>query len=401
MLLRNANAPHRMCVLATAAWAALVLSVQSCGVMSPDECTQKAVCTDTEGGLSGDDVNLGGDSSLGSDRPIAENDSMGQNAADSRDAFRDAGGEVGIVDVTPVDGCAAPSTCVPSVPSGWSGPDLFWSGSFGASPPSCPSGYMALDLKAGFTAGGPDTCSCACNLSSELCSVTGTFHSNITCGGQTCPLSDGGAAAIQVSPQPDGGCTPVPSNMCPSTGSFDTPGPIAYQANCTPQVTTTTGSGSTWATSARVCSVLAVSTADCDAGQQCLPGQGSNFAGKCIHQSGDMSCPSAGYTRKTLFYSGEMDTRNCGSCMCAADGGSCSGTVSAYGTTDCTSTAFVYDFSLTCQPYGPITGDTLSPNPRSAKATYMIPTHGTCRVLTMPQPAGSDTPTGATTVCCM
>lgn len=302
----------------------------------------------------------------------------------------------GLIDCAEAACQTAGYTCTAPAPSGWTGPALLWTGAFGSAAPSCPTGYQdAVDAHAGPT-GSADTCSCNCNAAGQTCSATGTFMSQ-----SACQVS---SACSTVTVTSNGSCATVSATTnCGSAGSFGAPTPTPAGGSCTPQVTTTQGSTASWTTSVRVCSWAGpVDTpGGCSTpGEQCLLGPTSGFGPTlCVFQSGAQTCPAA-YPNTTVLYSGESDGRGCGSCTCSAtpSGGSCSGTISLYGTNagGCTGTAgATYTFGMAgCFSYGG-----LSAVPGYAKGNYTV-TAGTCSVTGQPQPSGGVTGTGPTTVCC-
>jgi hypothetical protein len=315
--------------------------------------------------------------------------------ADASDALGEDSPVMDVVaeDVPLADGCATPDMCG-SVPTAWQAA-LFWTGAGSATPPSCPVDTQTVDLKAGLTPGGPDTCGCTCNLS-DTCSTKLTFHPDGLCTA-TCFVADGGMATISVTPQPDA-CTPVPANLCGGAASMDTPlTRLTYDAGCIANPATTTGSPSSWMTVARLCP-RPVATGVCRANEQCLPGLTSDFSKICIYQGGDVSCPVAPspYTNKTLLYSGQNDSRGCTACSCGNPSmGSCTGSIAVYGNQNCQAPSSIYSFLLNpCQPYNAV------PTPGSVLTNYAV-THGACPTPATPTPTGAVTPTGPTTVCCM
>jgi hypothetical protein len=289
-------------------------------------------------------------------------------------------------------------TCAPAVPSGWFGLVALWEAPAGSSAPSCPLHYQNLmDAKAGPSASSA-TCSCSCSASGQVCSATGVLHADQTCLNSACAT---------VVPASSGACTSVPSNLCGSGGSFNLAGAATPSGGtCTPHVAPTIPPLS-WMTSARLCSYTGPldRPGGCPgASGQCVAAPGSPYGSTmCIYSSADpppTSCP-AGFDAKppTVLYSGDTDTRGCGSCTCssAPTGASCSGTIELYGGGGCTGGAgsVSYGLGTTCGAYMG-----LNPVPGSVRAIYTL-TGGSCSVQAAPQPIGSVTPTSPTTVCCM
>jgi hypothetical protein len=373
------------------------------------DCEQRAVCAEdaasTSEATTPDEI----DGSAVAQEEVdlsTETDVVSESVATNGDAGQ-LDGNVGPRDVMsedvatepppPPDGsCNAPYTCAPRVPNGWSGPALVWTAPSGEQPPACPTDYKSIDLGASLTGGSADTCGCTCVPSNESCVVTMTFHPDTQCNSQ-CFVSDGGVAAISVTPLPDGGCTQVPSNLCGSGGAASTTDP-SYSATCTPQATKTPGSAPAWMTSARLCSWTVDAGGRCnvpDAG--CIVGPTTGFGpAACIFQLGDMlTCPTAYPNSRGVFFE-LTDTRDCSPCTCnGPDGGTCSGEIAAYGDNACAGLAWT-DFGLgSCQGHL-----ALVPDPGSVIGIYAI-TSATCSVASVSQPQGGVTPTNATTVCCL
>ena len=342
--------------------------------------------------------------------PDSTNPDAGVDAdADADAAPRDASSEDVAVESVPVpDGsCNSPFTCAAPVPAGWTGPALLWTAPVGSQEPSCPADYQLLDnLRQGLMGTEPGSCKCSCSLSDD-CVVTVTFHPDSTCSTPTCQLPGGGMGTISVNPPSDGGCTPIPDNVCGSGGSVTTTNPTAYTASCVPNVTPIPSPS--WTNSAALCATT------CGATGKCIIGPTSSFGDTaCIYQSGDSACPGTAYVNKHVFYSGFMDNRTCTACTCnGVDGGTCvylggsagpATSLSAYAGSDCMGTTASpsawQDITLdVCSVY--ISGS-LSPNPTSLTYNPTI-RHGSCSgVATTSMPgSGGVAATGATTVCCM
>jgi hypothetical protein len=444
----------------------LGVMAQGCGVMSSSsDCSQRANCdtpsgpdatnpddgdveagnppTGDEGNDVADDRGAGIDSSAdvgdaAEDMTLADADATGGEAGRDADAAIDVVSERdariegsipdAIADVPPLgDGCATTEnctngiddncdgkidcadptctgySCAMAVPAGWSGPALLWTGTFGTPAPSCPSGYTpSLDANQG-PSGSPDTCTCTCTPSGQLCQTTGSFMINMNCTGN----------CATVSPAGDGSCTTVPSNSCGNAGSFAATAPTLTGGTCASQVTITPGTAASWTTTARVCLKNASDApGGCGGtGEQCVltPSTSGFVARPCIYQAGTPACPAA-YPNSNLVYSSETDARGCSPCACGAPtGGTCSGTISLYGSNAglCGGTpggTFTFG-DMACNGANPPTtlGRTysgLNNTPGSVKGNFTV-TPGTCPVTTPSSPTGGVTPTGATTICCM
>jgi hypothetical protein len=396
-----------------ATYAMLGLGAQSCGVMVSSDCVQRLICSHDDGSselLDSSDVFAGTESADSDAPPTLESGDIGTeehvaSEPDVRDADagpRDAVSEdVAIETTPPSDGsCNPPYTCGLPAQAGWTGPALVWTGPSGSTAPTCPDGYQSTDVNQGLTGTDPGSCGCTCSLANETCTMTATFHPDQACGMPTCLVPGGGRGTIQVSPPDDGGCAPLPMNLCGTGGSVSPTGQT-YNAMCAPTVTPMRSTPG-WNSSARVCS-----TACPDSGMRCVIGPTTGFvATACVFQSGDVPCPMTGYVNKSVFYTGFNDSRSCSTCSCnGVDGGTCvnigQGTASsmtAYTASDCTGSSWT-DLTLdVCSLYAM---NTLIPNPASVSYLPTI-THGDCSGVSMaPQPQGSVTPMGPTTVCCM
>ncbi|HZU84709.1 MAG TPA: hypothetical protein VE987_17385 [Polyangiaceae bacterium] len=297
--------------------------------------------------------------------------------------------------------CADPAcgayTCAAPVPAGWSGPIAWWQGSSGATAPGCAAGFQqAFDANSGLS-GAAATCSCSCTASGQVCSVSGDFHPDQSCGNAPCAT---------VTPASSGACTAVPSNTCGSGGSFSVSGtPAPSGGTCSARVTSSVPPA-VWAGAARACAYAgpADTGAGCAPAERCVaaPGAGGYGAKLCIYTTSatpPSACP-AGYASGApiVVYSGYTDTRGCGACACSGpSGGSCSGTIEIYGSGGCTGSngSATYTLGTACQAYSG-----LSPVPGSVKASYVV-TGGSCSVQSQPPATGAVTATGPTTVCCM
>ena len=380
----------------------------SAGSESGVESGAEDVAGDTHGrGDSIDEVAVDATTDAGGD--AATNDGALRDAAVDAVARPDGCVDGGVENCTNgvddnCDGlvdCADPQCaayqCAPALPAMWIGPVQLWTGDSGATPPSCPAEERdALDLHAGPT-GGDDTCGCTCSAAGQTCSVIGTYYSD-----QACTVA-GLCSATTVSST----CTAAPMGTCGGTGgSFNVGGgtaPTPTGGSCTAHVTATPGPAPGWTTSARVCACSGPtdSPGGCGAsGDQCVLGPSAGFgATPCVYQAGDIAtCPGA-YPNKNLFYSGESDSRGCGTCACssAPAGGSCSGTVGLWGGLSgaCVNGADVtYTLGDACASF-----NALASIVGYTKGNVTV-TAGTCSVTAQPPPTGSVTGSGPVTVCC-
>ncbi|HET6583732.1 MAG TPA: hypothetical protein VFG69_09795 [Nannocystaceae bacterium] len=65
---------------------------------------------------------------------------------------------------------------------------------------------------------------------------------------------------------------------------------------------------------------------ECGFGESCSPAPGDEFeASECIWIEGDVACPAADYTERTLVHGEVVDDRSCGECSCSKPMGTCAG----------------------------------------------------------------------------
>jgi hypothetical protein len=281
--------------------------------------------------------------------------------------------------------CNAGYMCVPQLPSGFTGPGEVYDGP-GPSPPCDP--LYTTDYLNGFaTPQCPVSCT-ACTCGSPA---------NVTCG------SPGIASGTGLCQKP---YTPVAPGVCTAvtvtTGmEFATMAGEASGGSCTAfggTVTPFTGN------TGHLCQANATGGKGCPSGYVCWPKPQSPFPPQaCVFATGDLSCPSTGYTVKRNYYKTQdvNDTRACSACpACGApSGGACSATLGMWtkpslGTATCVDrTAASYTVPSTCQAFPANIGAIMF----SGKGY----TGGSCAPTGQATATGACTPLGApTTACC-
>jgi hypothetical protein len=312
------------------------------------------------------------------------------DAADAADAAEEADVAVEACDATPG------YECVPPVPGNWSGPATFWTAPNGSPIPSCAAAY--IDAYQGLDAS-PDTCNCACAPSGQTCSATVQVYSDKACANTCATLAvvDAGCTALEI----DGG-----PNTCGSQGSIIPSQTEPGGGTCAAQFAQIDAGPPTWATAIQLCSATPTGiTTGCTGNAQCMPAPTAPYTSTCVYQNGTSATCPAGYTRlgPTVYYRGTSDDRGCSQCTCAAvppTGGTCTGYVNLYGSTDCTNTpeAYAYEAGVACPP--PF-GDLGEPA-GSVKGVFSLSVAGTCGNPTANSvPDGGVTGTNPLTVCCM
>jgi len=268
-------------------------------------------------------------------------------------------------------GCA----CVSPAPPGWT---------YVAFDPTaraaCPADYGGTAVDVVVDPGlGPSTCACSCPLTSPptclVGPITHMFGNDSSCG-MTGPTYDAD----------DGGC--VAQTLGYAFGYHEGTGPAATGGSCgTPVVTATPPSGGS---SGKTCDLSASVQGGCGAGQVCAPATPSPFQ-VCISRAGALACPSGFSTSHTVGTS--VTPGGCGSCSCtpAAD---CAGTFTVFYDSMCQDVLASIPADGTCHA---------TPGITDAGASYQYSateSNAGCSVTQAPQPTGSATLAGLTTVCC-
>jgi hypothetical protein len=211
-------------------------------------------------------------------------------------------------------------TCTPTVPAGWQGPAVLYTGT--TPPPDCGVFWAQSPIATagiGVTAP-PATCAtCTCGApSGDGCAPTAQVElpdsANCVGGPVFNPAVSGGCLSLGFTPTLSLRAGPLlaTGGSCAAAGGKPTVVPPTFTTQvglCAPE---TTGGG-------------------CTAGV-CVPMAPSGYgAGVCIYQDGDVACPTGPYPTKTLLYTGFDDTRSCSSCACGApSGGTCPATLNTY-----------------------------------------------------------------------
>ena len=280
--------------------------------------------------------------------------------------------------------CNAGYMCVPQLPSGFTGPGEVYDGP-GPSPPCDP--LYTTDYLNGFaTPQCPVSCT-ACTCGSPA---------NVTCG------SPGIASGTGLCQKP---YTPVAPGVCTAvtvtTGmEFATMAGEASGGSCaTVGGTVTPITGNT----GHLCQANATGGKGCPSGYVCWPKPQSPFPPQaCVFATGDLSCPSTGYTVKRNYYKTQdvSDTRACSACPACGvpSGGACSATLGTWtkpslGTATCVDRTTSYTVPSTCQAFPANIGAIMFSN-----KGY---TGGSCAPTGQATATGTCTPSGAaTTACC-
>lgn len=218
-------------------------------------------------------------------------------------------------DAAPSLGC--PLGCLPPAPSGWVGPSAVYDGDPSAKPSACPSTYTQKEVE---TFQGLSASAAECNCGSPTftgasCTATvvnypanggcvsgtgtpqGTF-SQTASGLRSCfQMLNAGSIKVSTADLDAGSCSfATPSTTLPDAGF------TAQEMSCgLPQ------------------------NAACSASAVCVatPVPDAPFTRLCIHQDGDIACPSADYAQRFVASKSFTDTRACSACMGTVSGGTC------------------------------------------------------------------------------
>ncbi len=284
--------------------------------------------------------------------------------------------------------CADPMcgaySCVPPVPPGWSGPAELFDQMGNPVPPSCDalhSGPVA-DGTAGL-AFAPASCSaCSCGAPNTTCTATFTPYSDAACSMMCSP-------SVML---PANTCVDMPFGNCATTNDWSNTAPVLGGGSCPPSGGIPAVTPPTWGEVGRACAVSATG-GGCSSGDVCAATATAKFSsGACIFQSGDVSCPGAGYTVKHTLYAGDSDTRGCDACACGAQqGGSCTFQgIQFFTNTGCQGNSQMHGIHPCYNGNATNSGSVMS------KAQV---TPGTCPP-SGGSPNGTVSPTTPTTVCC-
>jgi hypothetical protein len=265
----------------------------------------------------------------------------------------------GLVDCADPD-CTSGYTCG-SLPAGWQGPFVLWSGTPNAAP-SCPATYpsvLFLDHdKLNVPSYACPDCGCAPSSDSTCNTLHFWYDTTSTCSA---------TAAWDISVDPNGVCVPenlllYSKNFNPLSQSINsaqlTPPdqhspalPPYAQGTCTPNQVTPSFPSATWGLDAEGCGLApgATTGGGCSVGA-CMPKPAAPFGAKlCIFKVGVTTCPLSSYPvspTSPQYYADWVDNRKCTSCTCGSV--SCGGTVTAFTDTGCTQNPTPIDMGGSC-----------------------------------------------------
>jgi hypothetical protein len=236
-----------------------------------------------------------------------------ENCLNGTDDDRD-----GLVDCADPD-CGSGYTCA-SVPVGWQGPVVLWTGTVNTAP-ACPTSYPSQVFLAHNALSVPSyNCpSCTCTPMNAACGlITLSFDITSNCSAQA-------AWTGYVSPKAT--CQPEYETLKSAMwnpnslpmGSVQLAQPLPASGSCTPSPVDATIPAPTWGADAQACGGASIAGAGCAIGQ-CLPKPSSPYGSSvCVFRSGVSSCPSS-YPKPSgqngQFYADFTDQRSCTQCSC-------------------------------------------------------------------------------------
>lgn len=278
--------------------------------------------------------------------------------------------------------CSTGEVCVPSPPAGWTGPVQLYEGT--TTTPACPPATV-MKLQGGSNLNAPPASCSACTCGGPdgvACSApTVSFYTDSTCSSAPCDVAAVGSSCGQIQ---------TASKCASATQIYASASSKASGGGCLPSQEVPSVPPASWSTQALACGPTEVATS-CGTGNVCAPAPAESFA-LCIYQDGDVACPSAAYTHKSLIDTTFVDTRTCSACACAAPTVCGAGSVFLSPTSACVGGVGI-PIPVACTLTG-ISGASLS-----YAAVSTNPVAGPCEP-SGGQPTGSAQPAGAVTLCC-
>lgn len=287
--------------------ATLFCLVTACGGGAGDD----GESGDTEGESSANtDTNATSDSSTTSDTNssgTSASTTTSTTDASATDTSTDDGSSDGS------GGCEVGFSCIPDIPSGWTGPVILAENPGGGSP-SCGGDY-ASEVQGGLNVGlnaDPAECGCSCGT-----------PTNVVCKGnlnRSLPGDDTCGASQQASELVSDICSYVAVQGDEFVFMTDA---YLFSGQCTGAATENLPDP-TWDAGAAICGTSQTEFDVCDDGV-CAPYDSR----LCVVKVGEMgSCPM-GYPYPVEAWTGYYDDRACSSCSCEVEE-DCTGTVSLY-----------------------------------------------------------------------
>lgn len=294
-------------------------------------------------------------------------------------------------------GATCPGNCVQDAPPGWEGPVAVYSGSFGASTPSCTGAYAEDRL---VLVGSPDAgdhdCVCRCDAQGVGCSDLVVGSNGENCGGTSTAGFNGWDGVV------DQACVEMPGGELPIgvvtwIGIHEAP---ELEGSCA-RVAQDNIDPVSWGGRMVACGLdQAPSQEGCGGGQLCMPEPAAAFgAGLCVYAQGaDIPCPGGAYPVGTTYYQGANDTRDCTPCgSCGNLLGDCDGWLDVYKSECPAQGGAIADLVVGSKECSQVSFNAVDDLAAVGQTTV---DGGTCAAPSGGQPQGTVTYTGAVTVCC-
>ena len=279
-------------------------------------------------------------------------------------------------------------TCVPQVPSGFTGPGEVYDGP-GPSPACGP--LYPTDYFTGFaTPQCPFTCGdCKCgDPGTGTCGDPGFWSTTVI----------GAACLGKTLAEPPGRCVTIAEKVT----KFFTTAPVGGGGSCTPGSGVLSPQDPIWNTG-HLCQANAKAGGGCAPGLVCWPKSQASFLPQaCVFAGGDQSCPATGYTVKRSYYENQKysDTRACSTstCVCTPHVSCSGGYLDIYSSPSCTG-SFPTPIAV------PSPCQAMPTTAVSMEFTDSTPTVGNCTATGTATPAGGCIPvddpnTPPATACC-
>ncbi len=226
--------------------------------------------------------------------------------------------------------------CIAPAPNGWSQPvakNLV--ASIGNA--QCLGAYPTQDSAGSFGLGfvdadcAPVTCGCVTNGACDSANLRVHENSNaLLCDAGCMEQKQVFLSCTDLEPAVSASCSTNGPPILYFAGQATT-GP--FTGSCQSQVNgTPTLPPPMWQGAAAICSPASFG-AGCGTGTCAPPAAAPLSSGLCVYQSGDVPCPGAPYTDKTVLFGGAQDERSC-ACSCITP--PCGGTINLYEDTTCT-----------------------------------------------------------------
>jgi hypothetical protein len=225
------------------------------------------------------------------------------------------------------------SSCIPSLPPGWSGPIAFAVGGHGTVVSSCDSTYAgaAFSANAELQPANASCSSCTVSPAGQYCKVVADLWWPDSNGVYHC--GDSSTESANYDLDQFGRCAPLQAfGLTPAVTLHN---PFSVAGTCSAPSQNPTIPPPNWSQDAFACN-LASAGGKCAAGSTCVSPPASPFSGAaCIFTQGAVSCPASYSGYSTVVYGGVVDTRGCTACTETYSDNGCAGNLLGNTAKDC------------------------------------------------------------------